>query len=702
MNAFIISCLCAFIITSSLGLFLHRGLSTTYLNYWIAAFILLVFIVAYRALFSKDRFLGFLSLILVIIGFNFLIQITGGLSSPFFSLYVLPVSIAAFLHRTWAYQITLLILIVESFNRYFSGGTTVNQWHLFSGFSTSFAGVAVITTYFANRIRNEAKTAQDSYQKLVSDASAVDPLAGGASIEALAEEKRQAKHISAVREREGTFNALIEMISLLVPAHTYALFLDDREDGLFSLRGIQSQSRSITAAAVEYAKGSGLVGICALQNQPQYMPNMILPSRSLGYYTQDVSVKSFLSVPIAQNGRVVGVLALDSLEPDAFPSQVQDVLIRFIPFFVQIIENIKISLELDIRAKNFAALHEMSATLNSSLEIYEVLNKLTPQLGTVVPFDFCAFLFYEEKTGDAVIAALKGYDAKFIGRRFPLEQSIILSHMYRQWHDRNASNIYHDNDLGERGREIALFPFRELQQPIKSLIGRPLVADNKFIGAMLLGSLRSNTFTEYHRSFMDTLSNQISMVVDNSLLHSSIRDMARTDGLTGLLNHRTFMEKLSEEYTRLNRESRPFSILLVDIDFFKKVNDTYGHPVGDMALTRVAGVLKDVVRASDFVARYGGEEFSVGLVDTDCRGAHQLAERIRKIVEHTAIVAGKTEFKVTLSIGVASFPSDTRQFENLVGFSDTALYQAKRTGRNRVCLYKDCETSESQMEKEKH
>jgi diguanylate cyclase (GGDEF)-like protein len=215
------------------------------------------------------------------------------------------------------------------------------------------------------------------------------------------------------------------------------------------------------------------------------------------------------------------------------------------------------------------------------------------------------------------------------------------------------------------------------------------VARDKFIGAAFLSSIRTNTFTEYHRNFMDTLLNQVSMVVDNSVLHRSIRDMARTDGLTGLLNHRTFMEKLSDEYKRLGRDPRPFSILLVDIDFFKKVNDTYGHPIGDVALTRVAGVLRDVVRGSDFVARYGGEEFAVGMVDTDSRGAQQMAERVRHLMEKTTITAGKNEFQVTLSIGVASFPLDSRKVEEIVGLSDEALYHAKRTGRNRVCLYKD-------------
>jgi diguanylate cyclase (GGDEF)-like protein len=188
------------------------------------------------------------------------------------------------------------------------------------------------------------------------------------------------------------------------------------------------------------------------------------------------------------------------------------------------------------------------------------------------------------------------------------------------------------------------------------------------------------------------------MVLDNSIMHQNIRDMARTDGLTGLLNHRTFMEKLSEEYKRIDREGRPFSILLMDIDRFKNVNDTYGHPIGDIAIKTVARVLKDAGRSTDFAARYGGEEFAVGMVDTTSKGAGQMAERVRKIMEKTVVTRiGAKDLMITLSIGVSSFPEDTRKTADLMGMADAALYQAKRSGRNKVCLYKEVPASDTAL-----
>ena len=695
MRKIVLSGLILYCIIAGFGFFLKPATPSSMLVFWLAGFLFLVFCVSYQALFTNDRSDGFFFTILAIIGLNFLIQLTGGPLSPIFPLYFLLASIAAFQRRNWAYPVAGLILSIEALNIIISGQKDTTRWYSFGGFGVSLAGVTFITAYITHLIRTEARTAKDNYAKLISDADAVDPLAGGASVEALTEKKRQATYVNVARERDDAFNALIDMISSLVPAHTYALFLDDRLEGVYVLRGIRSQSRDLVRTPIKFTRDQGLIGICATQRQPQYLPSLVVPVYTLKYYTREVPIKSFLAVPIIQDDQVLGVIAVDSLEKDAFPRKIQETLIRFIPFFSQIIEKIRISVEIDIRARNFAALHEMSSILSSSLEISDVLEKLTTEIRSVVPYDFCAFLLYDEQTKEALITALRGYDTRFTNSRFPLEQSAILTHMANQWNDRRVFTIHHDPDLGDRGTGIGLFPMKELQPPVKSIFGRPLVARDRFIGAAFLGSVRTNTFTEYHRNFLDTLLNQVSMVVDNSMLHQKIRDMARTDGLTGLLNHRTFMEKLNEEYKRLDRDPRPFSILLMDIDNFKHVNDKYGHPVGDVAIKTVSKVLKETARGSDFVARYGGEEFAVGMVQTDSKGAEQMGERIRNLLEKTLVTrVSDGALRVTVSIGVSSFPSDTKNMSDLVTMADDALYHAKRSGRNRVCLYRNAKDAD--------
>lgn len=679
---------------SGLGLFLGNSLSSPYLILWACGFLFLVSAVSYRSFFRNEPLPGFELLILGIIGINFLVQLTGGTSSPFYPAYFLIAAAATFQPGLRAYALVGLIVAIEACNSLLSNHDAA-RWPVIAGHGFALAGVVVIITPFTDRIRNQARTAQERYRKLLADADAVDPLADALTVDTLFEQYRQAVNISTAVEREEQFSGLITMIHGLAPAHTYALFLAEREGNVFVLRAIKSENRNVALpGTARITKGSGLIGLGIEEKQPRYLRDIVVPGGNLGYYTREIPVRSILAVPILHNGRMEGLLVVDSLEPDAFSPGDQELLLHFGPFFGQIIEKIRISQELDLRAANFKALHQMSSVLSSSLEIGQVLDTLSSQILAVVPYDFCAFLHYDERSGKAVITALRGYNKSSIGSRFPVEQSAILAHMLKQWQERSFSGVHYDPDLGARGKEISLFPMKEMQKQMQSLYGRPLIARSKFVGATFLGSVRPNAFSEYHRHFLDTLLNQVAAVVDNSVMHQNMIDMARTDGLTGLLNHRTFMEKLAEESRRIDREGRPFSVLLMDIDRFKTVNDTFGHPVGDLAIKAVSKVLRDAARATDFVARYGGEEFAVGMVDTNSKGAEQMAERVRSIMQKTVVTRiGGKELKITLSIGVASSPQDSRTTADLVTLADAALYHAKRSGRNRVCLVKEIDDS---------
>lgn len=157
-----------------------------------------------------------------------------------------------------------------------------------------------------------------------------------------------------------------------------------------------------------------------------------------------------------------------------------------------------------------------------------------------------------------------------------------------------------------------------------------------------------------------------------------------TDPLTGVSNRRHLLETLEVETSRANRSETSFAILMVDVDHFKKFNDMHGHIAGDEALKAVAVVLQEVTREIDHVARYGGEEFLVALPDTDIDGAVRAAERIRERLAETGLVVQEKSVKLTLSTGVAEFPTDGESPESLIAAADAALYQAKRRGRDRV------------------
>jgi two-component system, cell cycle response regulator len=169
----------------------------------------------------------------------------------------------------------------------------------------------------------------------------------------------------------------------------------------------------------------------------------------------------------------------------------------------------------------------------------------------------------------------------------------------------------------------------------------------------------------------------------------SLTELATMDVLTGVFNRREFNRRLTVEIERSRREGHPVSLLMVDIDYFKKINDTYGHQSGDDALRHVSALIKAEVRPGDLPARYGGEEFAVILPYADSNDAFIVAERLRNLIaaQDIAIQDGQM-IKATASLGCATFPIDAETEETLMGVADAALYQAKRGGRNRVCIAK--------------
>ena len=165
------------------------------------------------------------------------------------------------------------------------------------------------------------------------------------------------------------------------------------------------------------------------------------------------------------------------------------------------------------------------------------------------------------------------------------------------------------------------------------------------------------------------------------------------DELTGLLTSKSFFSELRHEAAEAESESRPFCVLMMDLDHFKEVNDTFGHLVGNKTLVEVGGVIKQSLRSGDVAARFGGEEFAAFLLDADYAQAIVAAERVRSAIEnhefpvsHEPSTSGA--HRITISIGIASFPDDAKDPIHLVELADSALYRAKRSGRNRICAYR--------------
>jgi diguanylate cyclase (GGDEF)-like protein len=223
--------------------------------------------------------------------------------------------------------------------------------------------------------------------------------------------------------------------------------------------------------------------------------------------------------------------------------------------------------------------------------------------------------------------------------------------------------------------------------PVPSLLILPLVVHERVLGTLVLGSEQKRAFDDSVRPALEVLASHVAVSLSNARMVGRLEELATTDGLTGLLNKRTLIEEAERRLKAADRFGKSVSLLVTDIDHFKRVNDTYGHDVGDVVIKGLGEVLKRVKRDTDVVGRFGGEEFVIVCEQTDEEGAMNLAERIRKELEVTAFQTELGPLSVTCSVGVATFPAAGRSWEALFKATDEALYVSKRGGRNRVTLW---------------
>jgi two-component system, cell cycle response regulator len=226
----------------------------------------------------------------------------------------------------------------------------------------------------------------------------------------------------------------------------------------------------------------------------------------------------------------------------------------------------------------------------------------------------------------------------------------------------------------------------EKQRPL-SYIHVPLTAHKHVMAIFTVAGPATPAFRRDAPAILNLISNEVTMIFDNARLYEDAKRMAITDGLTKIYNHRFFQELFEKEFKRSSRYRTVFSLIMLDIDFFKRLNDTYGHLFGDEILKEIAGLVKGCLRTMDVLARYGGEEFAILLPETDMESAHLTAERIRQAVENHDFGGDQSNpVKVTVSQGLTSYPSPgIEQRSDLLAKADEALYEAKEQGRNMVC-----------------
>lgn len=340
--------------------------------------------------------------------------------------------------------------------------------------------------------------------------------------------------------------------------------------------------------------------------------------------------------------------------------------------------------------------------LHQEKEIFDLkqLLQISKSLNSVLEFDrlieaILYIVMAQLKTLGAAIFTKKSFDDNlFVLNRDHYGFDIIRDAQYSINVDHPLINFLDKSDSGCTPDEIS--KNIKTDKIVKDLFSLspsffvPLKAKNRMIGFLLLGEKMesSHQFTDYEKNIIENIASLAAIAINNSQL----LEMTTTDIMTHLKLKHYFFTLLMEHLYTINssgEKKETLSILMIDIDFFKNINDTYGHAAGDIVLEDVAKIIKSCTRNADTAARYGGEEFVVMLNNTSASAAMAVAERIRKSVEEKSIMYDGKKINVTISIGVSSYNFDLESAKSIVERADKALYESKQNGRNRVTLSKN-------------
>jgi diguanylate cyclase (GGDEF)-like protein len=333
----------------------------------------------------------------------------------------------------------------------------------------------------------------------------------------------------------------------------------------------------------------------------------------------------------------------------------------------------------------FKNLNVLRSTLNAIGMSFE-LKEIVESAGTNLPnlFDFSSFgVLWKE------------------GLLFYLYQEESCPPSFTQEVVKNMARVF--SILGEEAIDVdrvtlqvekrKLRPKQMMIDPratLKSHLTLPLTIEGEIIGCISLNSDQPNAFDAQDLQFLSVIGYQMAASLKHFQRFSSIKNIAIYDTLTNLYNRRYFEERLEVEAQKSFFSDTSLSLVMVDIDHFKRVNDTFGHTEGDRVLCEIASLLKTSVRKKDTVSRYGGEEFILILPEAGLEESSMIAERIRRLVEDTPFEIGQAQINLTVSLGISNFPShQARSKEELVKMADLALYDAKRRGRNRVNIFNE-------------
>ena len=413
----------------------------------------------------------------------------------------------------------------------------------------------------------------------------------------------------------------------------------------------------------------------------------ILLSPHYGYLYSSFALLLVLAVGILQYYHLVpntGLAALLSLDMSNNPLLIVVVIMLaastlYLTNYL-ISKFFQISLEEHRAFNELTTLFEIGKNINSSLNLRNTLKLVLDNAIELTGTEAGSIALFDKRSGELVIEAAKGFSEDFLDTHcWQIRPGGMTAKIISQ----SEPLIIEDTSM-----EPSFSNPIAVREGIRSLVAVPLVFDKNTIGILYVDGFEPRNYSGSEIRLVSILANQAAVAINNAQMHEKTKWLAITDGLTEVYNHRFFHEQLDKEVQRAERYGHSISVIMMDIDYFKNYNDLFGHKKGDQVLRIMAKLLSKYTRKADLVARYGGDEFVVILPETTKEKALDLAERIRIRIEESDLAKAEAfeNGRLTVSLGIASYPEDAETASELLDKVDEVLYMAKRSGRNKACL----------------
>jgi diguanylate cyclase (GGDEF)-like protein len=378
--------------------------------------------------------------------------------------------------------------------------------------------------------------------------------------------------------------------------------------------------------------------------------------------------KSFCAAPIFLGGKPAGVMAALSSEREyLFEARDLEVMKTAAGQVGVAVENARLFTQEQRRARHLAFLNNISKTAISSEDAEQMMGDIVREIQKNFHYDHIGIGIMDYATKDIEIRAEAGSTSQALGKRIAVGAG-ILGRVART----GESALVQNAGSGQLAGVLS---------ESRAVLCLPITYGETLLGVLNVESRDENAFAPQDVLIMNTLADLLATALHNSFVFQKMQQTSITDGLTGIKTRRFFWEALSSEWKRASRSGRPFSVVLIDLDKFKEVNDTLGHLEGDLVLARVGRLLEQKCRQSNVVARYGGDEFIILMPETGIEQAQVLAERLRLWLATDPMLE---EHKITGSFGVASFPVHGYSVEDMIRVADAGMYVSKHAGGNQV------------------